>query len=643
MSLQWVKKHSNCKRDVYQFSPLNRERLSIRIVELLPGYPPEELKCRLFRTTIYSGVQYKALSYTWGNHRKQDCLTVNGCCLPITKNLFDALIELRSKTKPRLLWIDAICIDQESTAERNHQVLSMSSIYSNADEVIVWLGPTVEKWRCKCYLFEFSCQCARSYCTKTSDPLWLSLLHSPWFERAWVLQEVVHARKIVIRFGGTKTNWRLLVGLANYIQKYPHPLGRDSRCLDAAKRISYMEKWRRLDPWRLRIEDIVFNARTSLCEKPEDRIHSTLSLAPREDGKLLFDPDYRLDYAQVLVKFTKAVIQDSSSLNILRYVDHPTYGIVLPSWVSRFRRDQPHPLPVEYDSSLDDLPNVEVCRFLKLSTPSPVDGVPRLMNILSIQGCFVSRILCTGGVISHETDASIDEPIDEVGQHAIVSDKLVQAGRSKDFNHTKIQRLRTSVPIPLQDREIFGRYLGSRRQSYASHSPTTIEARPILEPLDHHHVDLSILNHNLISLGVFPKAYTSIIRSKVSFPILKDVRDARREKLENVDYMRKPSLSSTSSVSSTSSAGLAFPALANGRRIALTGAEIYALVPSATRSGDLIAAFCSIRLLFVMRPYFVTPNDTQLYVMIGPCEIEEELCWEAFEEEGARVNEIYIC
>ena len=39
-------------------------------------------------------------------------------------------------------WIDAVCINQADTSERNHQVRLMRDIYSQAEEVIAWLGPS---------------------------------------------------------------------------------------------------------------------------------------------------------------------------------------------------------------------------------------------------------------------------------------------------------------------------------------------------------------------------------------------------------------------------------------------------------------------------------------------------------------------
>lgn len=40
-----------------------------------------------------------------------------------------------------MFWIDAICIDQQNMAERNHEVKRMGTIYKMARRGVVWLGP----------------------------------------------------------------------------------------------------------------------------------------------------------------------------------------------------------------------------------------------------------------------------------------------------------------------------------------------------------------------------------------------------------------------------------------------------------------------------------------------------------------------
>lgn len=56
------------------------------------------------------------------------------------ENLWWALFYLRHASAARVLWVDAICIDQNQILERNAQVKQMGRVYSQAESVLVWLG-----------------------------------------------------------------------------------------------------------------------------------------------------------------------------------------------------------------------------------------------------------------------------------------------------------------------------------------------------------------------------------------------------------------------------------------------------------------------------------------------------------------------
>jgi hypothetical protein len=58
----------------------------------------------------------------------------------IGANLGSALHYLR-REEPLILWIDAVCIDQENEIEKTDQVQLMFQIYKRSAETIVWLGP----------------------------------------------------------------------------------------------------------------------------------------------------------------------------------------------------------------------------------------------------------------------------------------------------------------------------------------------------------------------------------------------------------------------------------------------------------------------------------------------------------------------
>src|ERR1700753_2040051 len=83
---------------------------------------------------------FQALSYCWGKDEAQEEITINGLRFYIRRNLFDALKRLRRQREHRTLCIDAICIDQNSVSEKNHQVPLMRKIYTRAEQVVAWLG-----------------------------------------------------------------------------------------------------------------------------------------------------------------------------------------------------------------------------------------------------------------------------------------------------------------------------------------------------------------------------------------------------------------------------------------------------------------------------------------------------------------------
>ncbi|KAF2994066.1 hypothetical protein E8E13_002425 [Curvularia kusanoi] len=59
-------------------------------------------------------------------------MTLNGNSFPITKNLECGLRHLRSNQSARVLWVDAICIDQKDYNERSKQVAMIGEIYNKA-------------------------------------------------------------------------------------------------------------------------------------------------------------------------------------------------------------------------------------------------------------------------------------------------------------------------------------------------------------------------------------------------------------------------------------------------------------------------------------------------------------------------------
>jgi hypothetical protein len=124
-----------------------KDDLSARPIRLLRLFPAasfdEKIKCELFNTTLdaKNRVGFEALSYTWGDPKITSPITLHGKTHHITKNLEVALRHLRYPERERTLWVDALCINQSNTSEKNLQVQQMKDVYGGgAQRVVVWLG-----------------------------------------------------------------------------------------------------------------------------------------------------------------------------------------------------------------------------------------------------------------------------------------------------------------------------------------------------------------------------------------------------------------------------------------------------------------------------------------------------------------------
>lgn len=85
-------------------------------------------------------LRYHCLSYVWGDASDRVPISLNGQAFSITRNLWIALRRLRWYGQLDYLWVDAICINQDDMYEKSQQVRKMADIYSQTQEVIIWLG-----------------------------------------------------------------------------------------------------------------------------------------------------------------------------------------------------------------------------------------------------------------------------------------------------------------------------------------------------------------------------------------------------------------------------------------------------------------------------------------------------------------------
>jgi hypothetical protein len=117
---------------------------SIRLLVLIPGEMDSPIQTYLAEFRLQENPPYEAVSYTWANEEGDCSLSSQIRCgdarLWVTKNCELALRYLRETDSERILWVDAICINQKDVDERGHQVGIMRDVYSEAARVLIWLG-----------------------------------------------------------------------------------------------------------------------------------------------------------------------------------------------------------------------------------------------------------------------------------------------------------------------------------------------------------------------------------------------------------------------------------------------------------------------------------------------------------------------
>ena len=176
----------------YQYSLLPLKDDNIRLLCLLPSENESAiLQCKLLDYSLRSDTRihlYEALSYVWGNQDVTLPIQVDGLEFPITINLHAALSCLRDHSFPRIIWVDAICIDQDNLQERAYQVQLMAKLYSKAQRVIVWLGEETEDTEGALEDLRRAANqgFAGSLEKEAMQQATLNLLHRPWFQRIWV-------------------------------------------------------------------------------------------------------------------------------------------------------------------------------------------------------------------------------------------------------------------------------------------------------------------------------------------------------------------------------------------------------------------------------------------------------------------------
>lgn len=299
----------------YQYQRLNYTLgQEIRLINLLGGERSDPIRCQMLHVNLEDDPAYEAVSYTWSNEDGDVCKSslihfVNGNgAIAVTKNCEGALRQLRNRGCSRRLWVDAICIDQASISERNHQVGLMDRIFSLAWRVIMCIQderPSTSIDYSKLFEILRTRKNATPSIVLTVD----RLLNARYFTRVWIIQEVALARSAWLRI-----NEQELLLSRSTLETLK------SICSEHNFPIPSVLRWIPGEKSQYDIVTCLASGIESQATDPRDKVFALLSLMePR--ARALLPVDYSLDVSCVHAYAMIAIITTQRSLDVLRYVD----------------------------------------------------------------------------------------------------------------------------------------------------------------------------------------------------------------------------------------------------------------------------------------------------------------------------------
>ena len=281
-----------------------------RIVQIDPGSGSQRIVCHLKEIVVTEGCdEYDALSYTWGDLKKTKSIICNGQDVLITPHLHYVLHRLRRPDATLSLWIDQLCIDQSNLEERSAQVQLMEKIYKHARKVLVWLGEADSDSKAAIKLAKSILDLDnispdvvfdRRNLESLGLPGWKSkdwkalqkLLGRPWFQRMWVIQEVIVSSRAIVLCGQENIVWEEMVKVIRRVQftgraadSSPiygrHRLGGDG--------VTYIDSIRdqKLRDIKSNLLYLLMHTRSRAATDPRDKVFALLGL-----GHYRIIPDY---------------------------------------------------------------------------------------------------------------------------------------------------------------------------------------------------------------------------------------------------------------------------------------------------------------------------------------------------------------
>ncbi|RMZ18085.1 hypothetical protein D0860_00089 [Hortaea werneckii] len=359
----------------YPYRPLDKESLEIRLLTIYPTTDPSEVpvKCSLSHANLGKEPKpnYETISYAWGTSKERKTIVVDDFSLEVPVSAERAIRRMRLRDQSRVLWIDAVCVNQADTNEKNHQVGIMAEIYSNTLQGLIWLGEADDSTEKALESIEtaYADSCAE---TNSSGDLYTKVVYGgspgilqpvgftpdfaaliqffklPWFRRRWVIQEALLAPSSQCIIGNLELSWATIVRGTVWIIHKARMLPGSNCFLEAATRV--LKIWlmaeKKQAGGHISLNTIMLSSLGSEVGDERDTVYALLGLwlKLQHQTKLhpLLAPDYHKSPDAVVCDATRYSAAVDSDLIHFRSLDHrcnpDPLEKKLPSWAASWYR-----------------------------------------------------------------------------------------------------------------------------------------------------------------------------------------------------------------------------------------------------------------------------------------------------------------
>ncbi|KAM3417694.1 hypothetical protein BST61_g5929 [Cercospora zeina] len=388
------------------YRPLRSDLQQFRVLIILPGLGAEELHCHLRIASLQHDVlpQYETISYAWGDRNQRSSITINNVTLNVPYSTKAALHRMRLAREERVVWIDAICINQNDLSERGAQVSIMATIYMYGTGNLVFLGDDEEQvaevtvaalnfthekvmhalksldseGRLKLDAGEVPYEWNFDSIINDVDLGVHERLYSlPWFRRLWVIQEIALAARNTCHWGSFQFPLPTALTVGAVLARHPFPFGHQVGGFEAAKAMnSYATfKWRTARVLNWGLLEFMQGFATFSASEPRDRVFAAVQLYRKWNDLLsippLLTPDYSKSVAEVYRDATRYIFEHRGLGNGMRLdsiqhrspddLDKTMSGFT--SWTIRFDRVWDF-----FSFRSDPDPNIMTLRVLTIDT-----------------------------------------------------------------------------------------------------------------------------------------------------------------------------------------------------------------------------------------------------------------------------------